>query len=87
VWDSIGYAHHHSGEPGAAVEAYQRAIQVWRELGVRYAEADTLVRLGEAYRAAGDDTAAVAAWRQALTLLKELNHPDVAAVQARLGVG
>ncbi|MBE1489589.1 AfsR/SARP family transcriptional regulator [Plantactinospora soyae] len=87
VWDSIGYAHHHSGEPGAAVEAYQRAIQVWRELGVRYAEADTLVRLGEAYRAAGDDTAAVGAWRQALTVLEELNHPDVVAVQARLGVG
>jgi DNA-binding SARP family transcriptional activator/tetratricopeptide (TPR) repeat protein len=87
VWDSIGYAHHHSGEPDAAVAAYQRAVQIWRQVGVRYAEADTLVRLGEAYRAAGDDGAALAAWRQALVVLRELNHPDVAAVEARLVAG
>jgi DNA-binding SARP family transcriptional activator/tetratricopeptide (TPR) repeat protein len=87
VWDSIGYAHHHRGDYGAAVDAYERAVQVWRQVGVRYAEADTLVRLGEACRAAGDDATAAATWREALALLVALDHPDVDAVRARLGVG
>ena len=58
---------------------------LFRDLGDRYDEADTLTHLGDTHHAAGDPDAARDAWQQALTILDELDHPDADQVRAKLG--
>lgn len=75
TWDSLGYAHHHLGEHPAAVDWYQRAIDLYQELGDRYFLADTLTHLAETWLAAGDRPAARASWGRSLEILDELGQP------------
>ena len=79
TWDSLGYAHHHLGHHAQAITCYQQALDLFRDLGDRYDEADTLTHLGDTHHAAGDPDAARDAWQQALTILDELDHPDADA--------
>jgi len=55
-----------------------------RELDSRSDQATLLTHLGDALGTAGDARLARAAWQQALDLLDELDHPDAAAVRAKL---
>jgi hypothetical protein len=57
---------------------------MFRELGVRYYEADTLGHLGDTYHAMGDHVAARFAWQSALASLDNLAHPDAQEIRARL---
>ena len=82
--DSIGYAHHHLGHAVRAIASYQRAVELFRELGDRYNQGMSLNRLGDSHQAAGNTAAAGRAWRQALTILSELDHPDAAQVRGKL---
>jgi hypothetical protein len=66
------------------VECYRHALTLYRDLGDRYNEATTLTNLGLAHQSAGDRAAARAVWRRALAILTALDHPDTAAVRARL---
>ncbi|NUR63672.1 MAG: tetratricopeptide repeat protein [Catenulispora sp.] len=84
TWDSVGYAHHRLGEFARATAAYQASIEGFRRIGDRFYEAGTLVRLGDVQLAAGEFETAVRTWHQALTILEELQHPDTAALAARL---
>lgn len=84
TWDSLGYAHHTLGEHGPAIACYQHAIDLFEKLGSRHPRADTLIRLGDTHRDAGDEPAARLAWQRALPILEDLQHPDVAALRARL---
>ena len=84
-WDSLGHAHHHLGDFGQAAHCYRQAVSLYVALGDCYYEADTLVNLGDAEQAAGHTAAADDAWRHALSILTELEHPDAAAIRARLG--
>jgi DNA-binding SARP family transcriptional activator/tetratricopeptide (TPR) repeat protein len=84
TWDSLGYIHNQLAEFSAAVGCYQRALRVYRDLGDRYEVADTLTHLGDTHDAAGDHGQARAAWQQALDILADLDHPDAAAVGAKL---
>jgi catechol 2,3-dioxygenase-like lactoylglutathione lyase family enzyme len=54
AWDSLGYTHHHLGCHTQAVISYQRALGLYRELGNRYYQADTLTHLGDVQYAAKD---------------------------------
>ena len=47
TWDSLGYAHHHLGQPLQAIVCYEHAIDLYRDFGDRYNEADTLAHLGD----------------------------------------
>lgn len=84
AWDSLGYAQHHAGQYEEAIACFQHALTIFRDRGSRYPETDTLTHLGDAYLASGDRAAARSAWRTALGILEELDHPDAAAVRARL---
>jgi hypothetical protein len=55
-----------------------------RDLGDRYYEAASLIRLGEAYEESGDAAAARDGWARALTILEELQHSDADQVRAKL---
>jgi DNA-binding SARP family transcriptional activator/tetratricopeptide (TPR) repeat protein len=86
-WDSLGYAEHHLGNLAEAVNCYQRALSIFRELGNRYQEALSLTHLGDTRHAAGELTQARDAWRQALDILDDLEHPDAGEVRAKLMAG
>ncbi|MEN3356833.1 MAG: hypothetical protein V7637_815 [Mycobacteriales bacterium] len=85
TWDILGYAHQHLGDHAQAVDSYQHALALFNDAGDRYNKADTLSRVGDSWHAAGDLAAARAAWRQALDILTELDHPEAADVEAKLG--
>jgi len=57
---------------------------MFRTLGDRWGEADTLTNLGDIRRAVGELLQAREAWQQALAILDDLKHPDAAEVRARL---
>jgi hypothetical protein len=53
---------------------YQRSLDLFRDLGDRYKEAEILAHLGDTHHAAGKPTAAYAAGQQALDIRTELGH-------------
>jgi hypothetical protein len=59
-------------------------LNLYREFGDRYDEADTLASLGDTHLADGAPASAEAAWSRALTILDELGHPDAAQVRKKL---
>ena len=52
--DSIGVAYRHLGRHAEAIAAYQPTLALLRDIGHRYHAAETLVHLGDTYRASGD---------------------------------
>ncbi len=84
TWDSIGYAQLHLGDFAHAAESYRNAIDLYHQLGVSFAEAETSRRLGDALSAAGDRPGAVAAWTISLAMLDQLRHPAADEVRALL---
>lgn len=82
--DSLGYVHQHLGSYAKASACYQEALCLQRELGGRWGEAEALGHLGDTQHAAGNPEAARAAWKAALAILDDIQHPDAAAVRAKL---
>ena len=85
VLDTLGYAHYRAGRFGQAIGYYLQAAQLFRELGDRYDEADTLKHIGDAQRGAGNLQQARSSWQEALIILEELDHPDAMELRGRLG--
>jgi tetratricopeptide (TPR) repeat protein/transcriptional regulator with XRE-family HTH domain len=83
AWDSLGHAHHHLGHHRHAIDCYQHALDLFRKIGDRYNEAATLTNFGDTYHAAARH-AARAAWRDAAAIFRDLDHPDLDQVRARL---
>jgi tetratricopeptide (TPR) repeat protein len=84
TWDSLGHAHHQLRDYQRAGECYRRAVELFRQIGDRYEEAQTLVRTGDVFEDAGAADAARAAWQAALGILEELDHIDAARIRAKL---
>ena len=82
--DSLGYAEYHAGDFAEAAACYERALSIFRAVGDRWGEADTLTNLGDIRHAAGELPQAREAWQQALAILDDLQHPDAAKVRAKL---
>jgi tetratricopeptide (TPR) repeat protein len=87
AWDSLGYAehqlgHHHHHHDAAG--CYSAALRLFRDLGDRVNEAETLTNLGDTRHADGDQQQAQDAWQQALDILDDLHHPDAGHVRAKL---
>ncbi|HXT87774.1 MAG TPA: tetratricopeptide repeat protein [Trebonia sp.] len=81
---ALGDTHHHLGNYPHAIDYHRQALELDRQLGDHYAEAETLTRLGDDYEAAAELDAAQDAWRQAAAILRDLHHPAVALVLAKL---
>jgi tetratricopeptide (TPR) repeat protein len=84
TWDSLGYAEHHMGNLGSAAECYQQALNIFRESGDRFEEADALTHLGDTWHTAGEASQAWKVWEQALAILDDLRHPNADELRARL---
>jgi DNA-binding SARP family transcriptional activator/Tfp pilus assembly protein PilF len=86
--DSLGYAHHHLGDHAESIACYQRALDLYREVGDRWGQAETLGHTGDVYHAIGDNQRARRAWEEALAILEDLQHADAGRVRAKLaGLG
>lgn len=59
-----------AGRRRASLDAYRRAMSLWRSLGDAEAEARAATKLGSAWSALGDIRRAVETWEQALALLE-----------------
>jgi tetratricopeptide (TPR) repeat protein len=84
TWDSLGYAHHHLGRYPRAIECYEKAIALYRDVRDRAFEADTLKHLGDTQHAAGDPAAARASWQEALDTFTEIGHQDAETLRNKL---
>jgi DNA-binding SARP family transcriptional activator len=84
IWDTRGHAHHLLGESRPAIACYTRAVDLYTEVGNELYTAETLLRAGDTHQSAGDHQAARRARQQALAILERLDHPDAAAVRAKL---
>ncbi|HEU4426487.1 MAG TPA: tetratricopeptide repeat protein, partial [Pilimelia sp.] len=75
---------HHLGRHEQAVVAYRQALDLYRQQGNRYGEAETLIHLGDTYQVLGDHDAVQTAWLTALSILDKLDHPDADHVRTKL---
>ncbi|WP_406629963.1 AfsR/SARP family transcriptional regulator [Amycolatopsis sp. WGS_07] len=67
---SLGYIAHRDGRDAQAIDHYQQAIALCRDIGRTYTEADILEHLGHAYAALGRHGDAHRIWDQALDLYR-----------------
>jgi CHAT domain-containing protein len=63
----------------SAAHRWRRARELWKELGIRLAEADLLVHVGRAHLGSGDLAAAQDCFREAMALSRELENPIIEA--------
>jgi tetratricopeptide (TPR) repeat protein len=67
-----------------AVTSYEESLPIYRELGDRHGEGQTLVNLGIVRSERGEFAIAQGCWRTAVALLEQLGAPEAATVQAWL---
>ncbi|MBE9058139.1 tetratricopeptide repeat protein [Sphaerospermopsis sp. LEGE 08334] len=61
----------------AALQSFQEALIIYRQIKNRYGEARALGLQGEAYLKLGDKANAIASFKQALAIAKEINNQDL----------
>ena len=81
---SEGAADKVKGRLKEAAGCLEWSLAACRQGGLRHWEARALNSLGKLQAAKGNPTAACAAWRPALTILRELDLPEAAEVEAWL---
>jgi tetratricopeptide (TPR) repeat protein len=81
--DSLGYIEREDGNLNEAAAYYRAAVDLRRDLGERYPQATSLIRLAETVEKAGDSIAAAEARAEALAILEELGHPDADALRGQ----
>jgi len=75
------------GDRDRAVACYEQAAAIYRDLGDRFNEADTLMSLGDVLARAGGAAVARARSAQALRIFDQIGHPDGDQARARLEGG
>jgi tetratricopeptide (TPR) repeat protein len=68
--DSLGYIARHSGQLTRALDYYQQALTLFRQIGSTGDEAEGLEVLGEVHHALGRHPEARRAWQHALDLYR-----------------
>ncbi|MFC5164523.1 tetratricopeptide repeat protein [Nonomuraea angiospora] len=82
--DSLGYIHRRLGHFVQAVTRFERALELFRELGTRSFEGGALHALGDAHHDAGDLDAAHRVWQDAFGILDQQRaHPGPAGAARR----
>jgi tetratricopeptide (TPR) repeat protein len=85
AWEGRGHAYHARGYYRQALICHRRALRLRRDLGDRYLEAESLLRIGDVHEAAGRAGDARTVWLSAYDILSELDHPEVERVKAKIG--
>jgi tetratricopeptide (TPR) repeat protein len=82
--EPLGEAHQGRFDPVEAVVCHNLALEISRDMGNRWAEAQALSALGIALLDVGQQEDALAAWSRALALFEELGDPQQVVVRERL---
>ena len=82
--DSIACAHASLVRYDEAMACYRQALQLFREFGDRFDEAQILVHLGDTSILADDPESAATAWQDAVTIFDDLGRPEAADLRAKL---
>ena len=72
TWDSLGYIHHHCGDPLRSLECYRAALSIFIDIGDRQNEAESRVGMARTYRLLGRQDEADEHDRVADEILREL---------------
>jgi tetratricopeptide (TPR) repeat protein len=72
------------GHISDAIDRYQQARAIFREIGDRRREAKALAELGHAQRIGGQSDAAQQSWHQALGIFEEFGHTRTDQIRAQL---
>ncbi|TWP54261.1 tetratricopeptide repeat protein [Lentzea tibetensis] len=80
---NIGEIEQRLGLPISAIDRYRRSIDIDRQLGDRYWEAEAYDHLGDAHCDAGDLEQAVRSWYRSAMIFTELRHRDAERVRAK----
>lgn len=81
---SLGDVYLHRGRLRAAVELFDQALEVFRDVGNQQWQADALVRLGQAHAVMRDWQPARSAWQSALLLFSQMESDGEVTQLARL---
>jgi tetratricopeptide (TPR) repeat protein len=87
VFDGFGNLrnpHKHLGEARRAIEVYEQALAIAREIGDRRGEANHAWNLGLAVEAQGDYARAAALMEVLVAVEREMDHPDAERHAQRL---
>jgi tetratricopeptide (TPR) repeat protein len=80
----LGLLHLRSGDPHAAIPAFEHARILRRDTNEQWGEADTLLNLGKALAALGRTDEARAALHESVTTFDDLHDPQARAARAEL---
>jgi tetratricopeptide (TPR) repeat protein len=72
------------GEARQAIEYYEQALEIAREIGDRRGEGNRLGNLGTAYKRLGDSARARKLWEQALRIFEDIEDPNAERVRGWL---
>ncbi|MEI6046424.1 MAG: tetratricopeptide repeat protein [Chloroflexota bacterium] len=76
LWNELGSHYTATGDKKKALEQYQQALALWRELAQPKEEAATLNNLGRIYFNLRDNNKALESYQQALTIYQTLDDPS-----------
>ena len=72
---NLGEVHHRAGHRRTAVEFYEQGLRIYRDIGDRRREAETLWQLGHVRDALGEREQARSCWDGAQAIFKHLGVP------------
>ena len=72
ILGNLGNAYNNLGDPRKAIEYYEQALKIAKEIGDRFGEGSDLGNLGSAYSDLGDPRKAIEYYEQALKIAKEI---------------
>ena len=75
--DNLGGVYLGLGQPQRALEYYQQALTISREVGDRGGEAVTRYNIAMIYRGRGELDRAIAELEQVVELDRQVDHPDL----------
>src|SRR6266540_2922605 len=84
TFNGLGWCNAQLGGYEQTIAYCEQSLALLLEAADAYAEAETLVHLGDAHHGASDVAAAREEWQRALAILSELDHPGVEQIRARL---
>jgi len=81
---NLGLAYSDLGEPRKAIEFYEQALAIAREIGDRRGEGNRLFNTSLSLRVLGQNEEAVSLARSALAIFEQIESPSAAAVRQKL---
>jgi CHAT domain-containing protein len=77
IYNNIGFIYVNTGFQPRAVQNFESALRIWRELGIRQSEMNTLVNAAKVHAEMGDLDVAFAQYQEVLTFCEtEIARPD-----------